>query len=255
MPSIHVKNVSLIYPSLGFKTLQANKNVLKRDAALGGRFVQGKKGGIEALKDISLSLAGGDRLGIVGHNGAGKTTLLQVMAGIVPPTNGGVEADGIVSALFNVGIGMQMEATGIQNIILSGLIQGLTRSQAEERVPEIAEFSGLGEYLLMPVRTYSRGMVMRLAFSTATAFEPEILMMDEWIGAGDLKFRNKAQERMKTMVGGAGIVVIASHRIPLLRNLCTHFLWLESGGMKEYGQDPDILERFEDDARKRKEGS
>ncbi len=253
MPSVCLDNVALIYPALGFKSVVANRLNLKSDSTLGGNFASGKKGGVEALKGISLSLSGGDRLGIVGHNGAGKTTLLQVMAGIVPPTHGSVTSEGVVSALFNVGIGMKMEATGIQNIILSGLIQGMTRAEAEERVPDIAEFSGLGEYLFMPVRTYSRGMVMRLAFSTATAFEPEILMMDEWIGAGDLKFRNKAQERMKTMVGGAGIVVIASHRIPLLRNLCTHFLWLEAGGMKEYSQDPSILERFEEDARNRKE--
>ncbi|MCI5043266.1 MAG: ATP-binding cassette domain-containing protein [Aquisalinus sp.] len=254
MPSVLLNEVGLVYPALGFKSALTNRLNLKSDSTLGGKLIAGKGGGVEALQGITLGLSGGDRLGIVGHNGAGKTTLLQVMAGIVPPTKGQVHSEGIVSALFNVGIGMKMEATGIQNIVLNGLIQGLTRKEAEERIPEVADFSGLGEYLLMPVRTYSRGMVMRLAFSTATAFEPEILMMDEWIGAGDLKFRNKAQSRMKTMVGGAGIVVIASHRIPLLRNLCTHFLWLEAGRMKEYGQDPDILVRFEDDARKRKEG-
>ena len=205
MPSITLKNAGLVYPALGFKNIVNALPGIKRDKSLGSRFVSGNRGGIEALKEITLKLEGGDRLGIVGHNGSGKSTLLQVMTGILPPTSGTISSEGEISALFNVGIGMRVDATGIQNIILSGLIKGLTRTEAEKRVPEIAEFSGLGEYLFLPVRTYSRGMVMRLAFSTATAFEPEILMMDEWIGAGDLKFRNKAQERMKTMVGGAGI--------------------------------------------------
>ena len=245
MSFIDVSKVSLIYPGHGIKRGRSAPLALKRDSKIGSEILQGGKG-VYALKDVSVSLKAGDRLGIVGSNGSGKSTLLQVMAGIMPPSAGEVTHEGEISALFNVGIGMKMEASGITNIILSGLIHGLTRKEAKDRVPEIAEFSGLGDYLHMPIRTYSRGMVMRLAFATATSFEPEILLLDEWIGAGDDDFRDKAQERMNSLVGGAGIVVIASHRLPLLKEICTQFLWLQSGQVVEYGNDVEIVNRFRD---------
>lgn len=217
---------------------------------LGG--VVAERGGrqqILALDDISFELEQGDRLAIVGHNGAGKSTLLRVLAGIYHPQRGYVECDRPVTGLFNISIGFRQEASGYRNIMLKGLIAGKSRQEIERILPEIVEFTELGPYLHMPLRTYSQGMAMRLAFAIATAFSSEVLLMDEWIGAGDAHFREKVVARMNSFVESAHIVVIASHSAPLLKRVANKALWLESGRIRDFGPVEELIGRYEDEAR------
>src|SRR4249919_269279 len=179
-----------------------------------------------ALDDVSLQLREGDRLAIIGHNGAGKSTLLKALAGIYRPQQGRVEASSPVTGIFNISLGFRAEATGYRNILLKGLIAGKTRAQIDRAVPEIAEFTELGPYLHMPLRTYSQGMAMRLAFAIATAFSSEILLLDEWIGAGDAQFLEKAVKRMSSFVESAQILVLASHSATLLRRVANKAIWM-----------------------------
>ena len=171
-----------------------------------------------------MNLKSGDRLGLVGPNGAGKTTLLKVLYGIYEPTGGHLEVEGKVDALFNINLGFRPEATGRRNIQLRGLIAGWSPDQIAERTPAIIEFSELGDFIDMPFKSYSQGMGARLAFSIATSFEPQILIMDEWIGAGDASFQAKAKRRMDELAERAGIVVLASHSEELIQKTCNRRL-------------------------------
>ncbi|RWP97591.1 ABC transporter ATP-binding protein, partial [Mesorhizobium sp.] len=189
---------------------------------------------VTALEGVSFSLEAGDRLGLVGANGAGKTTLLKVLYGIYEPTNGTVAIDGRVDALFNIALGFRTEATGRRNIELRGLINGWTPDEIRARMDDIIEFSELGDFIDLPFKSYSQGMAARLAFSIATSFEPEILLMDEWIGAGDPKFQDKARRRMNEMAEKAGIIVLASHNHALLQKTCNKILELEEARVKTF---------------------
>ncbi|MEF2554144.1 ABC transporter ATP-binding protein [Aurantimonas sp. A2-1-M11] len=184
---------------------------------------------VKALHDVSFSLQSGDRLGLVGSNGSGKTTLLKVLYGVYQPSAGRIEIDGRVDALFDVRLGFNPEATGRRNLILRGLINGWTPSEIESRMEAAISFSELGEFIDLPLKTYSAGMAARLGFSIATSFEPEILLLDEWIGAGDPAFQAKARERMDCLARSAGIVVLASHNQTLLKRICNKVLVLENG--------------------------
>ncbi|MCC2097264.1 MAG: ABC transporter ATP-binding protein, partial [Hyphomicrobiales bacterium] len=184
---------------------------------------------VTALDGVGFSLSAGDRLGLVGRNGSGKTTLLKVLYGIYEPTGGIVEISGRVDALFNINIGFRREATGRRNIFLRGLVNGRSREEMEARMDEIIAFSELGDFIDMPLKSYSQGMAARLAFSVATALNPEILLMDEWIGAGDRHFQDKARSRMNELAESAGIVVLASHNEPLIERTCNKILVLEQG--------------------------
>jgi lipopolysaccharide transport system ATP-binding protein len=190
---------------------------------------------VTALDDVSFQLEAGDRLGLVGVNGAGKTTLLKVLYGIYEPTGGSLDIRGRVDALFNINLGFRQEATGRRNILLRGLINGWTEEQVSARTEEIIEFSELGEFIDMPFKSYSQGMAARLAFSIATTMEPEILLMDEWIGAGDASFQAKAKQRMDELADKAGIIVLASHSEELLKKTCNKRLELEKGRVKSFG--------------------
>ncbi|MDV6227806.1 ABC transporter ATP-binding protein [Nitratireductor aquimarinus] len=181
---------------------------------------------------MNFDLTSGDRLGLVGSNGAGKTTLLKVLYGIYQPTIGSVDICGKVDALFNINLGFRREATGRRNIELRGLINGWSPSVIESRMEEIIEFSELGDFIELPFKSYSQGMAARLAFSVATCLEPEILLMDEWIGAGDPQFQEKARERMDNLAKKAGIIVLASHNHGLLKKTCNKILELERGQVK-----------------------
>lgn len=244
MAEIFVEDLTLTYPLLGSGVRKKIKSPWTSGAGPVERDKEDKSRGVLALKNISLHLQDGDRLGIVGPNGAGKSTLLRVLAGIYEPNIGHVSVDGEIATLFNIGLGLQAEATGYRNILLSGLISGKTRQEIMARLPEIEEFSELGEYLKLPVRTYSNGMAMRLKFAAATTFQPNILLMDEWLGAGDKKFTLKARQRMQEIVSSAGILVLASHRQRLIQNECNKILWLDSGEMKAFGAVDDILPEF-----------
>jgi ABC-type polysaccharide/polyol phosphate transport system ATPase subunit len=240
-----LEDVSVAYPVFGGKAAQGAH---ADSDTVGGRIEQmNRSSRVVALQEISLDLGPGDKLGVVGHNGSGKSTLLRAMAGIYAPLGGRITIDGEIGAMFSTGIGVQPHATGRENITLSGLLRGLSRKESEARFDAIADFSELGEYLEYPVNTYSRGMAMRLSFAIATEFDPDVLLLDEWLGAGDRAFRKKAEKRMQDLVGRAGILVLASHRLPLLRNNCERCLWLEHGRIKMDGPAKEVVDAFEEE--------
>ena len=199
---------------------------------------------VQALRDINLDLRSGDRLGLVGHNGAGKTTLLRVLAGIYHPTTGTVRCEGLRMPLTDIQVGQDDEATGYEMILMRGLLMGLKRSEIEAKVEEIAEFSELGNFLELPIRTYSSGMALRLFFSIATSMTADIILMDEWIAAGDEAFIKKASARLQMLVDRAHIIVIASHGRATLQRICTRGLLLEAGRIKRSGTLDEVLDAY-----------
>lgn len=229
MASIILKNCSLNLPIYGAGNRSLKQMVIS--AATGGRIASDsrKLTVIEALKDISLEINAGDRIGLIGHNGAGKTTLLRMLGGVYEPSAGSLRVEGSVTSLIDTTLGMDFEATGYENIILRGLMLGLSRAQVKALTPDITDFSGLGEFLSMPVRTYSSGMVLRLAFSIITSVHPDILLMDEWLSVGDAAFVKQAEERLRAMVDKASILVIASHNPTIVQDLCNITIKLEHG--------------------------
>jgi ABC-2 type transport system ATP-binding protein len=199
---------------------------------------------VQALDGVSLSIAHGERVGLVGHNGAGKTTLLRVLAGVYEPTSGTVAVEGQVSALLDINLGLNPDATGYENIRLRGLYLGLRPAEIRPLLPEVAEFTELAEFLHMPVRTYSAGMSARLAFAVATAIKPEILLMDEWLLAGDAQFLEKAHRRINAFVHQSCILVLASHALDVVARWCTKVAWLDSGRLVMFGDAARVLARY-----------
>lgn len=237
MVSIHVENLGLQYPILRRLSLAPrDRRIASAGSRIGGRLNGGNDTAshVTALDGVSFSLEAGDRLGLVGSNGAGKSTLLKVLYGIYVPTSGHVSIDGRVDALFNINLGFRPEATGRRNIVIRGLINGWRPENIEARMDDIITFSELGEFIDMPLKTYSAGMAARLAFAMATSFQPEILLLDEWIGAGDASFQDKAKARMNDMVSKAGILVLASHNEALIKKICNKVLVLEKGRVKSF---------------------
>ena len=212
----------------------------------GGRIARGagRRLVVRALEDVSLTLEHGDRAGLVGPNGAGKTTLLRVLAGAYEPARGTVERHGRTASLLSVSLGINPEATGYENIMTRGLFLGLLPEQVRARTEEIAAFTELGDYLAMPVHTYSAGMRLRLAFAVCTSFEPEILLMDEWLGVGDRAFVEKAQRRLEEFVERAGILVLASQNSGLLQRVCTTGVLLDAGRVKARGPIGEVLREY-----------
>lgn len=200
---------------------------------------------VAALSDVGFQLASGDRLGLVGGNGAGKTTLLRTLASIIAPQSGRLEITGGVQSLMEMGLGVNGSATGRENIRLRLLAEGLSWREAEAAIEPIGAYSELGDYLDMPVDTYSRGMQLRLSFSVATSLGAEILIMDEWVGAGDAAFREKATRRMHEMVEEAGIVVLASHNNVLLKRICNKGLWLQKGQVMAMGDIDSVVAAYD----------
>lgn len=199
---------------------------------------------VEALRNISVRISSGDRVALVGSNGAGKTTLLRVMAGIYEPMAGVVESTGRISPMFDIGLGIDNELSGYDNIRLRGRLLGLSSSEIEERIPEIVKFTQLGDYLDLPLRTYSSGMMTRLTFAVATCFAPEILLMDEWIVAGDAAFMAQAEKRIASFVSQASILVLASHSSEICRRWCNKAIWMEMGRVRAFGPIEDILREY-----------
>ena len=199
---------------------------------------------VQALDDISFTLKEGDRLGLLGHNGAGKTTLIRVLAGIYEPSRGSLRVVGRNVPMFDIGLGMDEEASGYENIRTRGLILGLSPKEIEERVPEIVEFAELGDYLELPIRTYSSGMLLRLVFSIAASIHGDIILMDEWIAVGDAQFRKKTHERLQEITARSGIVVLASHDHGLLRDTCNLGLFLEGGRARAFGAIEDVFKEI-----------
>jgi lipopolysaccharide transport system ATP-binding protein len=184
---------------------------------------------VEALKDINLDINRGERVGLMGLNGAGKSTLLKVLAGIYPPTSGRVERRGHVCPMFEFATGFEMNQSGWDNIRIRGLLLGMSPAEIESKLHEIAEFTELGEFLSYPVRTYSSGMFIRLAFAVSTSINPEILLLDEVMGAGDIRFAEKAKKRMFEFMEQGKILVFSSHNAELLSTFCERTIWLDKG--------------------------
>jgi lipopolysaccharide transport system ATP-binding protein len=232
MAYLCLKDCSLHLPVYGAGNRSLKQMMLS--AATGGRIASNSRHitVVEALRNVSLDLASGDRVGLVGHNGAGKTTLLRMLAGIYEPTIGTYSHAGRITSLLDVTLGLDVEATGYENILLRGLILGASKAEMKRLTPQIAEFSELGDYLNMPVRTYSSGMVLRLAFSIVTSVPADVLLMDEWLSVGDASFVAKAEERMKVFVGQASIMVLASHNPKIIEELCNVIVTLEHGEIK-----------------------
>ncbi len=190
---------------------------------------------VQALQDITLHVGEGERVGVIGHNGAGKSTLLKLLAGIYPPSSGTRVVRGRISSLFDITLGFEQDASGWENIHYRGYLQGESPQSIKSKVEEIAAFSELGEFLDMPVRYYSAGMMIRLAFSIATAIEPEILIVDEVLAVGDLAFQQKATQRIRAMMAKASLMVIVSHDLDRLKDLCTSVVWMDHGRVRMVG--------------------
>lgn len=201
---------------------------------------------VHALKNISLSLKDGDRLGIIGHNGAGKSTLLKLLGGIYTPTSGTRTVVGKTTCLFELATGFEMEGSGYDNIELRGMMLGMNPKQIEEKKKEIAEFSELGNHLYRPVKYYSSGMFLRLAFSISTAISPEILLLDEVVAAGDAGFIDKASRRMKEMVDEVNILVFVSHSMEQINSFCNKCIWMSRGEIVQYGDSCEITKMYQE---------
>lgn len=199
---------------------------------------------VKALSGISLTLGHGDRVGLIGGNGAGKTTLLRVLAGVYEPTGGRIRVEGRVTPLFDLGLGLDVDASGYDNIRMRAAYFGIDDDEIERKMEDIAAFTELGDYLDLPVRTYSAGMTLRLAFGAATAVDPEILLMDEWIAVSDSQFLEKAQRRAESFVNRSSIMVVASHVDGVLRRLCNKAIWLERGSVLSFGPVDDVLREY-----------
>lgn len=235
MAKIDIRNVSVGFPVYNINSRSFKKQFLR--VATGGAVVEDASQHVvvNALNDISLSIKDGDRVGLVGHNGSGKSTFLRLLARIYEPTSGLIRIDGKISSLLDLMHGIEAEFTGYENIVTRGTILGLTRKQIKEKTEEIADFSGLGDYLGMPLRTYSSGMMVRLAFAISTSINPEILLIDEVFGAGDADFMDKARRRMVGLLNQSSIVVMATHSDGLIKEFCNKVLLLEGGRIKFFG--------------------
>lgn len=244
MASIQFENVVVDIPVFNATNRSLKNNVIS--AATGGQIKprDGGKLAVRAIDGLDLTLDHGARVGLIGHNGAGKSTILRVIAGIYEPTGGAVRVEGEVAAMFDIGFGMDPDATGWDNIVLRGMLLGYSRREINARLEAIGEETGLGEFLDMPLRTYSAGMSTRLAFAVSTSITPDILLIDEGIGAGDAAFIAQAKERLKRFIGDAGLLVMASHTDSLLREWCDTGLWMEHGRLKMAGPIEDVLAAY-----------
>lgn len=246
MPFIEARNIGIEFPVAPPDARSFRHFALRTASRVGGKVLksEGSFQFVQALDDVSFTLKQGDRLGLVGHNGAGKTTLIRVLAGIYEPTMGSLHVSGRKVPMFDIGLGMDEEASGYENIRIRGLILGLSPQEIEDRVPEIAEFAELGDYLELPIRTYSSGMMLRLIFSIAASIHGDIILMDEWIAVGDAHFRKKTHSRLQEITSGSGIVVLASHDHGLLRDTCNRGLYLDGGRVRAFGDLDDVIKEL-----------
>ena len=227
--SITANNIAVDFPIYNSPHRSLKKNLMK--LATGGRISSDAGGGVSvrALDGVSFELSEGERLGLTGHNGSGKSTLLRVLAGVYEPTEGTLDVRGRIASLLDISIGLDSDSSGLENILLRGLLLGLSKEEIRRKTDEIIEFSELGDFIELPVRTYSSGMSMRLSFSIATCVDADILLMDEWLSVGDSDFVKKAEDRLKSLVRKTPILVMASHSPEILKEVCTKVIRLESG--------------------------
>jgi ABC-type polysaccharide/polyol phosphate transport system ATPase subunit len=240
MALIEFTNVSLEYP------VRQDAVSLKEYIVRGlfRRAWKNRRKKVRSLNNTTFRIGDGERVGIIGHNGAGKSTLLRTIAGVYPICAGARNVVGTVSSLFDIFLGFEMEATGWENIYYRSYLQGDTPRDVERKRQAIADFTELGDFLDMPLRCYSTGMVMRLAFATATASDPEILLIDEVFGTGDRSFQKKAEARMKDLLNRAQIVISVSHNMDLLRTICQRVLWLDHGNLRGDGPAEQMIAEY-----------
>jgi ABC-type polysaccharide/polyol phosphate transport system ATPase subunit len=245
MAKVVLENVRVDFP---IYATQRNLRTAILNRATGGLIQrQGKNHNrvvVTALAGVSMTLEDGDRVGLIGHNGSGKSTLLKVLAGIYEPIEGQLLIEGRVTPLFDMMPGLDPEDSGYENIITTGLLLGLSRDEIESKIPDVEEFSELGEYLALPVRTYSTGMMMRLGFALVTALDPGVLLMDEGIGAGDARFAERAETRLNDFVGRSRIVVVASHSPTLIKSICNKAALMAAGRILAVGPVEDVFDKY-----------
>ena len=244
LAKIELENFSLKLPIFNATGRSITSKFL--EVATGGRLDADPSGkvSVNALMDINLRFLDGDRVGLVGHNGAGKSTLLRVLAGIYSATSGSSKVTGQVGSLIDLSLGINPEATGRENIFIRGALLGMSKHQIKELFNSIVEFSELGSFIEMPVRTYSSGMHLRLAFAVSTVLRPEILLMDEWLSVGDENFQHKAEARLLEVVESTKILVIATHSRELLETTCNRAIWLEHGQIKLDGPANEVARAY-----------
>lgn len=239
--AIQVKNCVLQYPIGAFSRGSIKSLVLSlfghRDSTPTAQFV-------DALRGINLDIQQGERVALIGHNGSGKSTLLRAMAGVFPLAQGDISVSGRIGTLLDLGVGFEDEATGRENIYYRGMAMGYSRRLLAKHEKEIVEFCGLGDFIDLPVRTYSAGMYVRLAFAISTQFSPDVLLVDEVFGAGDAAFQARAAERMMNIVRNAGIFVIATHDVSLVSRVCNRIVWLEAGRIIADGPTDTVLPEY-----------
>jgi lipopolysaccharide transport system ATP-binding protein len=244
MAFVEFKNVSIDFP-----IYNANGRSLKHrliQVATGGQLGADSQGHVivRALEDLTFSLRDGDRMGLLGHNGAGKSTLLRLLAGVYEPSTGVATINGEIGSLIDISLGIDPEATGRENIYLRGGLLGMSKAQIASRIDEIIEFSELGDFVDMPLRTYSTGMHLRLAFAVSTIVRPEILLMDEWLSVGDERFKHKAETRMEELLQATSILVIATHSKDLVLKTCNRAIWLEHGRVRMHGAAQEVCAAY-----------
>jgi len=232
MTLIDFQNVCIEFPIYNASAHSLKKRLFH--VATGGRLGSDPQGRVvvQALRDLTFTFHDGDRVGIIGHNGAGKSTLLRLLSGVYEPSAGQARIQGRTGSLIDIALGIDHEATGKENIYIRGGLLGLNKAQISQKLDDIIEFTELGHFIDMPIRTYSTGMHLRLAFAVSTIVRPEILLMDEWLSVGDEGFKKKAEERLSNLVQSTNILVIASHDPDLILNTCNRAIWLEHGTIR-----------------------
>jgi len=244
MTCVEIQNVSLTYPVYGADTRSFKASLVH--AVTGGRLEKTSgKMIVEALKDVSFCLEKGDRLALIGHNGAGKSTLLKVLANIYEPTQGYVNVQGRTNCLFDIMMGMDQELTGYENIVLRGVILGLSKQEVRRITPQIDAFAELGDFMKMPIKSYSSGMKIRLAFGIITHVFSEILLIDEVVNVGDAKFFEKAKAQIHSLIHQSDFMVLSTHDTNTVKELCNKALWLETGVVKCFGTVEEVLNKYQ----------
>lgn len=240
MASILLENVCVDIPIYNSQSRSLKKTIL--GMATGGKIGLNEKGKtiVRSLDNVSLNIFPQERVGLLGHNGAGKSTLLRVLAGVYEPASGVCRVEGKVGSLIDVSLGIDGEATGLENIFLRAALLGIPKTIVERELENIIAFSELGDFINIPVRTYSTGMHMRLAFAVSTMISPDILLMDEWLSVGDKDFQRKAETRLNSLIERSSILVIATHSRALVEKCCTRVIWLEHGRVKMDGPPSEI---------------
>jgi lipopolysaccharide transport system ATP-binding protein len=244
MAYIEFTNVCVDFPIYNANGRSLKKRLIQ--VATGGQLGSDQQGRVvvRALEGLSFTLKDGDRVGLLGHNGAGKSTLLRLLSGVYEPSSGSARIEGEIGSLIDISLGIDPEATGRENIYLRGGLLGMTRSEIAAQIDEIIEFSELGDFVDMPLRTYSTGMHLRLAFAVSTVVRPEILLMDEWLSVGDEGFKHKAEARMSELVRSTNILVIASHSRELVLHTCNRIIWLEHGKIRMDGDSQTVATAY-----------